>query len=91
MYSILLKMPQANYDLLKQLICVLLQIKMSTRNNLDTYMLSVRIAPHVLWDQTGRNSLFGSDLSMKIRGSDISLWDKVFIVIQELGIRDKGD
>ncbi|XP_052025514.1 uncharacterized protein LOC127673799 [Apodemus sylvaticus] len=64
--SILLKLPQANYDLLKQLICVLLQIKMSTRNNLDTYMLSVRIAPHVLWDQTGRNSLFGSDLSRKM-------------------------
>ncbi|GAB1287383.1 Predicted gene 1527 [Apodemus speciosus] len=63
---ILLKMPQANYLLLKQLIHVLLKIKMSTRNNLDTYMLSVRIAPHVLWDQTGRNSLFGSDLSKKM-------------------------
>ena len=69
-------MPQANYDLLKQLICVLLQIKMSTRNNLDTYMLSVHIAPHVLWDQTGRNSLFGSDLSKKVRGSDFPLCEQ---------------
>ena len=76
MCSLLRKMPQANYVLLKQLISVLLKIKMSTRNNLDSYMLSVRIAPHVLWDQTGRNSLFGSDLSKKVRGSDFSLCEQ---------------
>ncbi|GAB1303365.1 Predicted gene 1527 [Apodemus speciosus] len=64
--SILLKMPQANYLLLKQLIRVLLKIKTSTSNNLDTYMLSVRTAPHVLWDPTCLTSLFGSDLSKKI-------------------------
>ncbi|GAB1303356.1 Predicted gene 1527 [Apodemus speciosus] len=63
---ILLRMLRANYLLLKQLIHVLLQIKMSTSNNLDTYSLSVRIAPHVLWDPTCLKSLFGCDLSKKL-------------------------
>lgn len=76
MYSILLKMPPPNYLLLKHLIWVLLKIKTSSKNNLDTYILSVRIAPHVLWDTTCRNSLFGSDLSKKVRGYDFSLWEQ---------------
>ena len=69
-------MPQANYIVLKQLIRVLLKIKTSAKNTLDSFILSIRIAPHVLWDQTCVNSLFGSDLSMKVRGSDISLWEQ---------------
>ena len=50
MYSILLKMPCTNYILLKQLCAI--KMKTSTRNHLDTYTLSVRVAPHVLWDPT---------------------------------------
>ncbi|XP_052036736.1 rho GTPase-activating protein 20-like isoform X5 [Apodemus sylvaticus] len=64
--SILLKMPQANYIVLKQLIRVLLKIKTSAKNTLDSFILSIRIAPHVLWDQTCVNSLFGSDIPKKI-------------------------
>ena len=29
-----------------------IKMKTSTRNHLDTYTLSVRVAPHVLWDPT---------------------------------------
>ncbi|XP_052036753.1 rho GTPase-activating protein 20-like isoform X2 [Apodemus sylvaticus] len=64
--SILLKMPQANYIVLKQLIRVLLKMKTSAKNTLDSFILSIRIAPHVLWDQTCVNSLFGSDIPKKI-------------------------
>lgn len=35
-------------------------------NNLDSYRLSLRIAPHVLWGQTSRDSLFGSDVLRKM-------------------------
>ncbi|EDL92881.1 rCG41170 [Rattus norvegicus] len=31
----------------------------------DSYRLSLRIAPHVLWGQTSRDSLFGSDVLRK--------------------------
>lgn len=55
---------------------MVLKIKTSTRNHLDSYILSVRISPHVLWDPTCSNSLFGSDHSKKIRGSDFSLWEQ---------------
>lgn len=82
MYSILLRMPQANYLLLKELLRVLLKIKTSTSNSLDTYNLSVRIAPHVLWDPTCLKSLFGCDLSKKVSGSDFPFVNKVFIVMQ---------
>ncbi|XP_031232583.1 rho GTPase-activating protein 20-like isoform X3 [Mastomys coucha] len=64
--SILLKMPQPNYFLLKQLIHVLLKVKTSTRNHLDTFILSIRIAPHMLWDLTCRNSLSRNDLEKKM-------------------------
>ena len=76
MFSILLKMPQANYLLLKELIFVLSKIKISTSNHLETYKLSVHMAPHVLWKPTCQNSLFGSDLSKKVRGSKFSLWEQ---------------
>ena len=69
-YSILKKMPRANYLLLKQLVCVLLKIKTSARNHIDSHILSVRVAPYVLWDPTCVNSLLGSDISKKVRGSD---------------------
>jgi hypothetical protein len=68
-----MKMPQANYLLLKELIFVLSKIKISTSNHLETYKLSVHMAPHVLWKPTCQNSLFGSDLSKKVRGSKFSL------------------
>lgn len=45
-------------------------------NNLDSYRLSLRIAPHVLWGQTSRDSLFGSDILRKVRGSEICLWEQ---------------
>ncbi|XP_028640248.1 rho GTPase-activating protein 20-like isoform X2 [Grammomys surdaster] len=64
--SILLKMPQHNYWLLKELMSVLVKIKTSSKNHLDTYMLSLRIAPHMFWDPTCNNSLFGSDLPQKM-------------------------
>ena len=85
MYSILLKIPQANYLLLKQLIHVLLKIKTSTRNHLETYNLPVCIAPHVLFEPTCLNSLFGSHLSEKVRGSDFSLWEQRTHCDQEIG------
>ena len=85
MYSILLKMPEANYLLLKHLIRVLLKIKTSAKNHLDTYILSVRIAPHVLWEQTCANSLFGCDLSKKVRGSDFSLCEHSSHCDREMG------
>ena len=69
-------MPQANYLLLKELIFVLSKIKISTSNHLETYKLSVHMAPHVLWKPTCQNSLFGSDLSKKVRGSKFSLWEQ---------------
>lgn len=60
-------MPKPNYVLLKQLICVLQKIKAASTNQLDTFDLSVRIAPHVLWNPTCK-TLFGRDLSKKVRG-----------------------
>ncbi|XP_028639996.1 rho GTPase-activating protein gacR-like [Grammomys surdaster] len=66
MYSILLKMPQHNYWLLKELMCVLVKIKTSSKNRLDSTMLSIRIAPYVLWDPTCIESIFRSSLSKKI-------------------------
>ncbi|XP_063138958.1 rho GTPase-activating protein 20-like isoform X3 [Rattus norvegicus] len=63
--NILLKMPKPNYVLLKQLICVLQKIKAASTNQLDTFDLSVRIAPHVLWNPTCK-TLFGRDLSKKL-------------------------
>ncbi|XP_031212640.1 rho GTPase-activating protein 20-like [Mastomys coucha] len=71
--SILPKMPQANYLILKQLIYVLLKIKTTTRNHLDSYVLSVRIAPHVLWDPSRRSTLFGTDLPKKMFILDIDV------------------
>nr|AAU43630.1 GTPase activating protein testicular GAP1 [Rattus norvegicus] len=63
---LLLKIPQANFILLKHLICVLVKIRDSSMNNLDSNNLSVRIAPYVLWNQTPKDTLFGSDVSRKM-------------------------
>jgi len=60
-------MPKPNYVLLKQLIRVLQKIKAASTNHLDSFDLSVRIAPHVLWNPTYK-ILFGRDLSKKVRG-----------------------
>eukprot|EP00073_Rattus_norvegicus_P051579 XP_017453963.1 PREDICTED: rho GTPase-activating protein 20-like isoform X1 [Rattus norvegicus] len=64
--SLLQQIPEPNFILLKHLICVLVIIKDSSMNNLDSYRLSLRIAPHVLWGQTSRDSLFGSDVLRKM-------------------------
>ncbi|XP_063138954.1 rho GTPase-activating protein 20-like isoform X4 [Rattus norvegicus] len=63
--NILLMMPKPNYVLLKQLIRVLQKIKAASTNHLDSFDLSVRIAPHVLWNPTYK-ILFGRDLSKKL-------------------------
>lgn len=76
MYSILLKMPKPNYLLLKELIHVLSKIKTSTENHLDSYVLSVRIAPYVLWDTADIYLLFGWDLYQKVSKSNFSLWEQ---------------
>lgn len=64
---------------------MLLKIKITTRNHLDSYVLFVGIAPHVLWYSSCRNSLFGSDLSKKVRGSDFSLWEQSTCSDPEIG------
>eukprot|EP00073_Rattus_norvegicus_P044579 XP_017446715.1 PREDICTED: uncharacterized protein LOC100910852 isoform X5 [Rattus norvegicus] len=63
---LLLKIPQANFILLKYFIRVLVIIRESSMNNLDSNSLSNRIAPYVLWNQTTKNTLFGSDVSRKM-------------------------
>lgn len=45
---------------------VLVIIRDSSTNNLDTNRLSIRIAPYVLWDQTTKDAWFGSDVSRKM-------------------------
>ena len=35
-----------------------------------------KVGTHVLWDPTSSNSLFGSDLSKKVRRYDFSLWEQ---------------
>lgn len=68
-------MPKQNYLLLKLLIHVLSKIKNSPLTQLDTFILSIRIAPYVLWDSTCMNlKIFGSDLYQKVRESDFSPW-----------------
>ncbi|XP_028638740.1 rho GTPase-activating protein 20-like [Grammomys surdaster] len=60
--SIPLNMPQPYFLLLNHLIHEFLKLKTSSRNDLDTYLLSLCTSPHVLWGLTCRNSLFGRDL-----------------------------
>lgn len=76
MYSILLKMPNANYLLLKELLHVLFRIKTSNRNQLDSSILSVRIAPYLLWNLPCINPVLWNNLSKKVRGDDFSLWEQ---------------
>uniref|UniRef100_D3ZH11 Rho-GAP domain-containing protein n=1 Tax=Rattus norvegicus TaxID=10116 RepID=D3ZH11_RAT len=63
---LLLRIPQENFSVLNHLISVLVIIKDSSMNNLNSKRLSIRIAPYALWDRTRRGSLFGSDMSIKI-------------------------
>ncbi|XP_076788193.1 rho GTPase-activating protein 20-like [Arvicanthis niloticus] len=63
--SILLKMPQRNFLLLKRLIHVLVKIKTSSKNDLDTYILSLRIASKVLLDPKYKYLLYKSEHSKK--------------------------
>lgn len=81
-------MPKPNYVLLKQLIRVLQKIKAASTNHLDSLRLSVRIAPHVLWNPTCK-MFYGRDLSKKVRGLIFPCGNKVLIVIQELVIPQK--
>ncbi|XP_032745176.1 rho GTPase-activating protein 20-like isoform X2 [Rattus rattus] len=78
--SLLQQIPEPNFILLKHLICVLVIIKDSSMNNLDSYRLSLRIAPHVLWGQTSRDSLFGSDVLRKMSLIQIMIdnYDQIF-------------
>ncbi|XP_076775948.1 rho GTPase-activating protein 20-like [Arvicanthis niloticus] len=64
--SIPLNMPQPYIVLLNHLIRESLKIKTSSRIHLDTDLLSLLLAPRVLWGQTCRNSLFGRDCSEKM-------------------------
>eukprot|EP00073_Rattus_norvegicus_P044600 XP_017446742.1 PREDICTED: uncharacterized protein RGD1563562 isoform X4 [Rattus norvegicus] len=63
---LLLRIPQENFSVLNHLISVLVIIKDSSMNNLNSKRLSIRIAPYAFWDRTRRGSLFGSDMSKKI-------------------------
>eukprot|EP00073_Rattus_norvegicus_P044621 XP_017446763.1 PREDICTED: rho GTPase-activating protein 20-like isoform X2 [Rattus norvegicus] len=65
--SLLQQIPEPNFILLKYLICLLVIIKDSPMNKLDTKRLSIRLAPHVLWGWTSSNSLFGKVVSRKER------------------------
>eukprot|EP00073_Rattus_norvegicus_P028859 XP_006248250.1 PREDICTED: rho GTPase-activating protein 20-like isoform X1 [Rattus norvegicus] len=78
--SLLQQIPEPNCILLKHLICVLVTIKDSSMNNLDRYRLSLCIAPHVLWGQTPRDSLFGSDVLRKMSLIQIMIdnYDQIF-------------
>lgn len=78
-------MPQPNYLLLKNLISVLLKITTSAKNTLESCLLSFRIAPYVLWDQTCEISIFGRDEPKKVRGTDFSLWEQSSHCDQEIG------
>ncbi|XP_031232121.1 rho GTPase-activating protein 20-like isoform X2 [Mastomys coucha] len=63
---ILLKIPQPNYMLLKYLICVLLKIKRSSKNHLDTNCLSVRLASCVMWDQKSSGPICGVNFPKQV-------------------------
>lgn len=90
MYSILLEMPQPNFLLLKHLIRVLVKIKTSRRNDLDTYILSLRIASNVLLDPENKYLLYKTEHSKKVRESDFPFGNNILLVIQELGITQQG-
>lgn len=83
-------MPQPYFLLWNYLLCELPKLTTSSRIHLDMVLSSPHIAPHVLWDPTGRNSLFGSDRSENVRGSDFSFYKQIVMVIQKLGLPQKG-
>ncbi|XP_063138947.1 uncharacterized protein Tgap1l6 isoform X1 [Rattus norvegicus] len=71
--SLLQQIPDPNFILLKYLICLLVIIKDSPMNKLDTKRLSIRLAPHVLWGWTSSDSLFGKVVSRKISLMEIMI------------------
>ncbi|XP_076775941.1 rho GTPase-activating protein 20-like isoform X1 [Arvicanthis niloticus] len=78
--SITLNMPQPYVLLLNHLIRESLKIKTSSRIHLDIDFLSLHLAPHVLWDQTCRNSLFGRDCSEKMSLMQIMIDNNVDVL-----------
>lgn len=63
---LLQKIPEPNFILLKHLICVLVIIKDSPMNKLDTEKLSILLGPYLLWGCTSNDAFFGKSTSRKL-------------------------
>lgn len=72
-----MKIPQPNFTLLKYLVCVLSKVKRSSKNHLNTYYLSLRIAPYVIWDANSSGPVCKGSLRKKVKGSDFFLWKQI--------------